>query len=107
MDKQYYDNKLAEIPKDFLDEVIEFLQKVIFVEEEEKKEIREAFISEGEIKWALEHHFGWGMEMRNILRANGFMDNKLPDNNWDDYYIQVIELALGLRESSENNAGTS
>jgi len=22
----------------------------------------------------------------------------LPDKNWDDYYIQVLEIALGIRK---------
>lgn len=65
----------------------------------------------------LHFHFGRGMFIRNILRSNIEMpdrvkcllcipDAELPpteydghwDSNWDDYYIQVLEAAAGKRQ---------
>lgn len=49
-------------------------------------------------KWiGLFHHFG-GMQVRNILRQNGFKDDETPDKNLDDYYIQLLQYALGIRK---------
>jgi len=54
-------------------------------------------------------HFGQGMAVRNVLRG-AIRDAELPDfpewygeladgtGNWDDYYIQCVEAAAGLRE---------
>lgn len=46
--------------------------------------------------WALYHH-GWGTAIRNSLRDKVCFDDKLPSGNWDDYYIQIVEMALDLR----------
>ncbi len=60
-------------------------------------------------------HHGFGMQIRNLLRDDefgaGIADDDLPEapyenwthegvgpRNWDDYYIQAIEAAVGLRE---------
>jgi len=55
------------------------------------------------------HHI-FGTNIRNLLRDKnlgaGILDNELPpapyedgssQQNWDDYYVQVIEAAAGLR----------
>jgi hypothetical protein len=97
--KAYYDEKLSEIPKDFLEECVKLIQKEF--EQEEIDEIKNAYEQDGEIEWAIPYHHGWGTNVRNLLRQEGCLDYKLPDKNWDDYYIQVIELALGLRSSTE------
>jgi hypothetical protein len=47
--------------------------------------------------WAFYHH-GWGTAVRNALRDKVCLDKELPSGNWDDYYIQIIEIYLGLRE---------
>lgn len=41
-------------------------------------------------------HFNWGMDCRNNLRKNVCLDDQLPSGNWDDYYIELLELALEL-----------
>jgi len=40
-------------------------------------------------------HLTWGMAVRNILREI-YEDSSVPTGNWDDYYIEVIELAADL-----------
>lgn len=41
-------------------------------------------------------HMTLGMGIRNLLRAEGLLDKETPTGNWDDYYIEAIEHALGL-----------
>lgn len=59
----------------------------------------------------LSGHHGFGTWIRNVLRqgvpgARGIRDEELPPapyadgsqhRNWDDYYVQAIEAAVGLR----------
>lgn len=69
-------------------------------------------IKEGHSKYGDEwiHHVGghffMGMAIRNLLRQNGLTDDLLPPveyeegqsySNWDDYYVQAVEAAIGLR----------
>jgi hypothetical protein len=97
-DKQYYDEKLAEIPKEFLDKVVNFVKEDFGKDPEMIEEIKAAYEEQGPIQWAIPAHHDWGMHIRNTFRNQGFTEDNLPDGNWDDYYIQVIELALGLRK---------
>ena len=42
-------------------------------------------------------HFTVGAKIRNFLRKNAADDMALPSGNWDDYYVQAIEAAVGVR----------
>lgn len=95
LDKQYYDNKFNEIPKDVLEKAIKIVQDEY--PDEQKKEILGLIADKGLVEWALEFHMFWGMGVRNLLRGKGLKDDLLPDQNWDDYYIQVVEAAVGAR----------
>lgn len=56
-------------------------------------------------------HMWWGMSVRNFLRSvegANIKDEDLPPapyesgdthQNWDDYYVQAIEAAVGLRDA--------
>lgn len=55
--------------------------------------------SETKAQWFIEYHHYDGMAIRNLLRRNGLLDEQLPSGNWDDYYVQVMEVAIGVRES--------
>lgn len=37
-------------------------------------------------------HFYEGMGVRNILREK-ILDKELPSGNWDDYYLEALEIA--------------
>lgn len=65
-----------------------------------------------EYQWPLtmSAHHGWGTSIRNLLRDKeygaGITDDQLPPapyeggehhSNWDDYYVSVVEAAVGLR----------
>ena len=51
-------------------------------------------------QWFMEDygHLRLGMAIRNLLRENGVMDTDVPDNNLDDYYIQMLEYWMGVRK---------
>jgi hypothetical protein len=91
---KYLDDKYNEIPKEFLVKCVEFLKNEI--QEETKDEIYKAYQDNG-LNWIGVGHFHFGMYIRNKLRSAGFLDECLPDGNWDDYYIQVLEDAVGIR----------
>lgn len=94
MDRDEYIAKWAALPVDFRRQAVEIL----------KSEMSETFFFElrGAAKedpeWWAKHgwHFGQGMQIRNILRDNGLTDDYLPDQNWDDYYVQALEEAAGI-----------
>jgi len=46
-------------------------------------------------EWWVGHHFQWGMQMRNLLRENGYGEKELGVGNLDDCYIELIENAIG------------
>lgn len=97
VDNDYYEQKLYEIPPDVLEGSVEALKK--HIPENLKKSLVESYkkCKPGEW-WFAEYHFGLGMSIRNALRQLGFSDRRLPDKNWDDYYVKVVEIAIGLRE---------
>lgn len=93
--KEYLDQKLEEMPKDFLKRSVELLRRNLT--NDDVLQIKAAYAEKG-VHWiGMEHHM-WGMAVRNFLRENGFADDQLPDGNWDDYYLQVIELACDIRQ---------
>jgi len=96
---EYHTKKLNEMPQDFLKESVEYL-KNIFIKEGSAQSILDAYNQDNE-KWWVGSHFYWGMSIRNSLREGGFLDDKLPDKNWDDYYIPVVELAVGIRKANQ------
>jgi len=93
--KEYFDKKLAEIPRDMLEGAVNFLKSEL--SEEVKIQLREVYAADPE-HWISRYHFGWGMGVRNSLRDAGFKDDRLPGRNWDDYYFQLIEIAIGVRD---------
>lgn len=96
VDHEYFNQKLAEMPKDFLEGSVNFLKG--YLPENVKQSIIEVYEEFGLIDWIGNNHHGWGTGIRNALRDAGFLDDQLPNENWDDYYIQVVELAVGIRE---------
>lgn len=51
------------------------------------------------IHWWASYHHGWGTAIRNSLRDHVCTDAELPSGNWDDYYIQLVEIACGARDN--------
>lgn len=48
--------------------------------------------------WYVSYHFGWGMNVRNLLREKGFGEEYFKVHNLDDIYIPLVEEALSLKE---------
>jgi len=74
------------------------------------KEIKYAYDENGE-SWISGHHLFFGMGIRNLLR-NIIKDNELPKNiwndtegnqNWDDYYVLVLEIAAEIKPIEAND----
>lgn len=59
-------------------------------------DIREKFKADPE-NWYVEHHFWWGMGIRNFLREKGFGEEYFGSHNLDDIYIYLVEEALDLK----------
>ena len=65
-----------------------------------KRKILRSIAKHGKLEWihAELQHFGWGMAVRNLLRDKGFLDNMTKTGNLDDYYVQLVEAAVGVRD---------
>jgi len=91
----YKDEKLKEMDPLLLDNAVKFLSREL--PEDAKQEIREMH-EKDPLHWSGPYHFSWGMGVRNALRKYGLKDDLLPEGNWDDYYVPVVEVAVGVRE---------
>ncbi len=97
-DDDYLEQKLYEIPPDMLEGSVDLLRNAL--PESLKEFLRKAYHSRKPNEWWFSpYHFSLGMSMRNALRDAGFLDRKLPDKNWDDYYVKVLEIAIGVKEN--------
>lgn len=96
-DKEYIDwhNKcLRECPEWIVEQSVEFLRKAI--PDDIKEKILEEYKQLG-VHWVASYHFSWGMFIRNQLRDNVCTDETLPTKNWDDLYVQLVEIVVGIR----------
>lgn len=74
-------------------------------EEQQETWHKVGMIVEGQTTYS--GHMWWGMGIRNLLREAGVKDEDLPFapyeigqfQNLDDYYIQAVEAAVGLRDA--------
>jgi hypothetical protein len=53
---------------------------------------------EDPVHWISPYHFTTGMAIRNLLREKVCRDDQLPSGNFDDYYVQLLEIAAGVRK---------
>jgi hypothetical protein len=99
-----HDKWFATLPDDMLEKCATRVRRV--VSKKTKEAIKKDFEKYGPYWWCIKtsQHFRWGMWIRNRLRMV-VTDDKLPNKhsgqrNWDNYYIQVVEYALGLRQKA-------
>lgn len=78
-------------------EAVSFLTH--FIEPVIKDLIREATEKDPE-GWWINYHFGWGMGIRNALRQSGFGERELNASNMDNVYVELVERAVKLLEST-------
>lgn len=80
------------IPADKKAPVLEFLRKEL---EPDREDIL-AKVKEDPEGWFGPYHFNWGMGIRNLLRTNGYGEEYFNWHNSDDYYVYLVEEALGV-----------
>lgn len=85
-----------ELKKEIVDKSIEFLKNKFNQYPKLIEQIKEDHAKDSDTWWA-PFHFTFGMKVRNDLRENVCLDTELPSGNWDDYYIELIEMALNLK----------
>lgn len=96
---QQHERYFKEIPKDILHKAVEVFQNDL--KEGEKKflvNLYNSTESHRKALWFVDYHFYEGMGIRNLFRENGLLDDMLPSGNWDDYYVQVMECSIGVRD---------
>ena len=54
-----------------------------------------------EARWTKAHHFGFGREIRNLLRKAGFSESSFGVSNLDDVYLDLLVKAVGVRFEEE------
>jgi|GEM_PF-3059140 len=91
----FLDISLMELDIHIIAEGVNHLRKIL--DSDTVQQIKMKHEKDPKNWWAFHHH-GWGTAIRNSLRDNVCLDDKLPSKNWDDYYIQLVELACGLRK---------
>ena len=94
--KKELDNFWKDLDEDIKIKAIAACRTVI--NEETKGKIIKEYEKDN-LTWWEKYHFYWGMHIRNKIRElTGITDDKLPSGNWDDYYIQAVEISIGLRK---------
>jgi hypothetical protein len=92
---RYYCKKFSEIPLIWFPKAREVFDQNL--SEEWRYEAKQAVKEMGLNNWFNGSHFYAGMWIRNKLRDAGMLDQYLPDGNWDDYYVPLLEWWLGFR----------
>lgn len=93
---KFHNEKIIELPLEIRQKAVEYLKSEMPKENFDNLILlyRNA-IQKG--YWFTGYHFGYGMAIRNFLRAKGLFDDQLPSGNWDDYYVCCLEIAMGVR----------
>lgn len=95
--RKFHDQSLAALPTWALIQGVESLKKVWEENPEVPPLIKRDYEKDPE-KWWADYHHGWGTAIRNHLRDTVCHDDSLPSGNWDDYYVPLVEISVGLRE---------
>lgn len=103
IDKEFnnhHEKCFNELPKDILIEAVKLLKEKNLTDENiiQLQLLYNEQPTENKSLWFIGFHHYEGMYIRNFFRENGLLDEQLPSGNWDDYYTQVLECAIGVRE---------
>jgi len=77
--RKYLEEKVKDLPIQ-----VKFLASVIVSKLELKN------------RWFLPFHFAFGKRFRMMLNDLVLRSEDLPEKSWEFYYVQLIEMALGL-----------
>jgi hypothetical protein len=105
-DRDWYDARWAAVPAELKERIVAHLRDQLAPEDLEWIRTQHSEDPDG---WATKRgwHFFGGMGIRNLLREV-VPDDQLPlapypdgdqHANWDDYYVQALEAAAGVRDS--------
>lgn len=100
------DHKLNELPKALVQKAVDHIRKTL--SQQMIETIQKTIDKDGLHEWAIPYHMSFGMVIRNQLRKDAKIpDQLLPSGNWDDYYISILEVAVGKQyytmECEENH----
>lgn len=94
------DESIEELPQEIRDRALIFLRELLSTEEA-REDIQDKMINQdkhnvkvGDMVIPYVFHFREGMWIRNELRQNVARDDELPSQNWDDYYMPLLEMVL-------------
>jgi hypothetical protein len=99
--QEWYDARWNDVPAETKEKLIRHLREQL--PPSMLEEVRTLHAKDGDA-WVAPFHFHVGMAVRNMLREV-MLDDELPaapypdgaNRNWDDYYVQVLEAAAGVR----------
>jgi hypothetical protein len=103
-DRDWYDARWQSIPAETRERIVGHLRANLTGGQLEQ--IRELHSADPD-RWAHPFHLLGFMAVRNLLREI-IRDDELPDapypggethRNWDDYYVQALEAAAGVRDA--------
>lgn len=95
----HHEKCFNELPKDILHKAIQiFNDDTNFNERKFLINLYNIAPIDTKALWFIPYHSYEGMVIRNKFRRSGLLDEMLPSGNWDDYYVQVMECAIGVRE---------
>jgi hypothetical protein len=95
---QFHNERLAELAPWIVEKSVKFLSELQPLLLEETREL----YKEDPVHWMSPYHFSTGMAVRNFLRDNVCQDDELTTKieyqNWDNFYVALLEIAAGVRE---------
>jgi hypothetical protein len=98
---EYYNLRLAELPEWVVEKAVKVLRENL--SDESKYRIYEEWKKDN-LNWVGLDHHGWGTAIRKLLRKEVCLDDILPSEwGYDDYYLQLVELAVGIRQLKDNS----
>jgi hypothetical protein len=90
---QFHNDRLAELEPWIVEKAVKVLSELHPMMEETRE-----LYKEDPVHWISPYHFSTGMAIRNLLRKEVCTDDQLPTKNWDDAYVQLLEIAAKCRE---------
>jgi hypothetical protein len=95
---QFHNERLAELAPWIVEKAVKSLSELQPLLLEETREL----YKEDPVHWMSPYHFSTGMAVRNFLRGNVCLDDELTTKieyqNWDNFYVALLEIAAGVRE---------
>jgi len=91
--RKYLEEKVKDLPIQVIELAVREIKKIA-----DDKFLASVIVSKLELKnrWFLPFHFAFGKRFRMMLNDLVLRSEDLPEKSWEFYYVQLIEMALGL-----------